>query len=147
MTNINKRLDHVISKVHKDLVNKQFLIPVKTDEGILVGSVLIKSREALKDLYQNGELIYGGVSLNKIAIKVANCQAINPGLYRDKIQKMIEADTKFGQALEDYQLFKDKYQKARQAQDQFRIDLFLARMCYAKDSANYWKSQAELLAR
>lgn len=147
MTNINRRLDHVVTKVQKDLANKQFLIPVKTEEGILVGNVLIKSREALKDLYQHGELIYKGVSLNKIAIKVANCQAINAGLYRDKIQKLIEADTKFGQALEDYQLFKDKYHKARQANDQFRTDLFLARMCYAKDSANYWKSQAELLAR
>lgn len=147
MTEIKRQLDHVISKVHKDLAKKEFLIPVKTQQGILVGNVLIESQGPIKNLHQHGELIYRNISLNKVAIKVANCLALSPMKYQDKIRNLIDADTKFGQALDDYQLFKDKYHKARADQDQFRIDLYLARMCYAKDTAAHWKSQAELLAR
>lgn len=147
MAQIKRQLDRVITKVQRDLAKQEFLIPQKTEDGILVGNVLIKSQGAIKDLYQHGELKFRGISLNKVAIKVANCLAIDPMRFQDKIRNLIDADLRFGQALEDYQIFKDKYHKAQQVQDQFRMDLYLARLCYAKDTANYWKNQAQLLAR
>jgi hypothetical protein len=147
MTKIQQRLDGVISKVQRNLARNEFLIPQKTDQGIAVGNVLIVSRGSLKDLYQNGEPVIINISLNKAAIKLANWLAISPMRYQEKIKELQDADSKFGTALDDYQLFKDKYHKARTVGDQFRMDLYLARMCYSKDTANYWKNHAQDLAR
>lgn len=147
MTKIQQRLDRVITNVQRNLVRNEFLIPQKTDHGIAVGNVLIVSKGSLKDLYQNGELVISNVSLNKSAIKLANWLAISPMRYQEKIKELRDADSKFGTALDEYQLFKDKYHKARIVKDQFRMDLYLARMCYSKDTANYWKNHAQYLAR
>ena len=145
MTRINQQLDSVIKRVNRKLVKSEFVIPVKTEEGILVGNVLIVSRDNFKDLYRNTELIYKGIALNKIAIKVANLTAINYMKYHSRIEDLINVDMKFGQALEDYQHFKTRYFAARNTGDQFKIDLYGARMTYAKDSCNYWKKQADTL--
>jgi hypothetical protein len=147
MTKIQQQLDGVISKVQRNLARNEFLIPQKTDQGIAVGNVLIVSRGSLKDLYRNGDLVIKDISLNKTAIKLANWLAISPMRYQEKIKELHDADSKFGTALDEYQLFKDKYHKARTVGDQFRMDLYLARMCYSKDTANYWKNHAQYLAR
>jgi hypothetical protein len=146
MTRINQQLDHVIKRVNQKLVKSEFLIPVKTEDGILVGNILIVSRDSFKDLYRNNEILYKGIALNKIAIKVANLAAINYMKYHSRIEEMIRIDIKFGQSLEDYQHFKTRYFAARNSNDQFKIDLYGARMTYAKDGCNYWKKQADSLA-
>jgi hypothetical protein len=43
-------------------------------------------------------------------------------------------------------MFKDRLSKAHREQDQFKIDMYLARLGYAKSSAEYWKKQALSLA-
>jgi len=145
MTRINQQLDHVIKRVNQKLFKAECIIPVKTDDGILVGNILIVSRDSFKDLYRNNELLYKGIALNKIAIKVANLAAIDYMKYHSRIEEMIRIDTKFGQSLEDYQQFKTRYFAARTNNDQFKIDLYGARMTYAKDSCKYWKKQADTL--
>lgn len=145
MTKINQQLDGVIKRVNRKLIKSEFIIPVKTEKGILVGDVLIVSRENFKDLYKNEELLYKGIALNKIAIKVANLLAISYMRNHSRIEELIRVDIKFGQSLEDYQLFKTRYFSAREQQDQFKIDLYGARMIYAKDACSYWKKQAETL--
>lgn len=145
MTKINQQLDSVIKRVNRQLIRSEFIIPVKTEKGILVGDVLIVSRENFKDLYKNNELFYRSIALNKVAIKVANLLAISYMKNYSRIEELIRIDTKFGQSLEDYQLFKSRYFSARDQQDQFKIDLYGARMIYAKDACNYWKKQAETL--
>jgi len=145
MTRLNHQLDTVIKRVNQKLFKAESLIPVKTDEGILVGNVLIASRDSFKDLYRNNELIYKGIALNKIAIKVANLIAIDYMKHHTRIEELIRVDIKFGQSLEDYQHFKTRYFAARNTNDQFKIDLYGARMTYAKDGCKYWKKQADTL--
>jgi hypothetical protein len=145
MTKIQQNLDRVISNVQKKLFDSKNVIPKKTDEGIVVGNALIVSRGCLKDIYYKGELVYPNISLNKVAVRVANLLATG---YRQtpEINELIDTDLKFGQALEDYQFFKNKYNNARTLGDQFKIDLYLARMCYSKDAAAYHKTRATSLA-
>lgn len=145
MSKIQHNLDRVISNVQKRLLDSKTLIPTKTDKGIVVGNALIVSRGCLKDVYYRDELIYAGISLNKVAIKIANLVAAG-FVTSPEIKELVEVDQKFGQALEDYQIFKDKYHNARQLGDQFKMDLYLARLCYSKDLAAYHKTRANGLA-
>lgn len=140
MTNIQQKLDGVISNVNKKLADKDFIAPQKTDNGILVGDVLIVPNGTQKDLYRNDLLLYKGVYLNKCAIKMANLLA----LYRThtRVQEIYSADQKFGMALVDYQIFKDKLKRARDLNDDFKYNLYMARLLYAKDRHEYLKFQA-----
>jgi len=140
--NIQQRLDTVIARVNKKLAQQEQVIPKKSDRGILVGDVLIENAGALKNIYVRDQLKYSQVSLNKVAIKVANLLAIDEIRYQQKIDQLIMLDGKFGSALAEYQMFKERLSKAHREQDQFRIDMYLARLGYAKSSAEYWKKQA-----
>jgi hypothetical protein len=147
MTNIQQKLDRVITKVHEKLARDEFLIPVKTEAGILIGNVLIVSRDALKDIYMDGELIYQSISLNKVAIKIANLLALSQTRNQGRVRELYQADLRFGLALQDYQIFKEKYNAARLNQDIFKMDLYMARMCYSKDASEYHKKTATHLAK
>lgn len=144
MSNIKQRLDGVITNVHRKLANSEFIPPIKTDKGILVGNILIVPNGTQKDLYRNNQLIYQGIFLNKCAIKIANLVALNKDPTR--VNMIHTADQKFGQALVDYQVFKDKLIRAKQNNDQFRVDLYLARMTYARDCYEHHKKLALALA-
>lgn len=142
MTDIQKKLDRVIRKVHKTLADQDFVIPQKTNEGILIGSVLMVSNGVYKDLYdaKSMRLLYEGIHLNKCAIKIANLIA----LQRDhsKIKEIFNADQRFGSALQDYGAFKDKLIKAKKNNDEFKQDLYIARMLHARDKYETAKFQA-----
>ena len=144
MTNLQKRLDQVISNVQRKLVQNNELLPVKIPGGIQLGNVKIINVGANKDLYRDNELMYKGIYLNKVAIKMANFLAINYMKYHSQIDKLYMADQQFGAALEDYQLFRAKYQSTT---DSDRAQILLARLCYSKDKANYYKNQALRLAQ
>jgi len=49
MSNINRNLKTVIENTHKRLYENYQIMPVKTEQGILVGTVLIVSNESVKD--------------------------------------------------------------------------------------------------
>jgi len=142
MTDIQKKLDRVIRNVHKTLANQDFVIPQKTDKGILIGKVLMVSSGVHKDLYyvDTMKLIYKGIHLNKCAIKIANLVALN----RDSHlwNKIYRADQTFGSALVDYGIFKDKFILAKKAKDEFKQDLYMARMLHSKDRYEAAKFQA-----
>ncbi len=144
MTDLQRKLDSVISNVQRKLAKDNQLIPVKIDGGVRVGSVDIINNGHLKDLYQKGELCYKGISLNKVAIKMANLMALSHFNNQIQIENLYRADQQFGQALEDYQMFRAKYQQAKNSD---RADIILARLCYSKDKANYYKNQAIRLAQ
>jgi hypothetical protein len=144
MTNLQKRLDQVISNVQRKLVQNNELLPVKIPGGIQLGNVKIVNVGANKDLYRNNELVYRGIYLNKVAIKMANLLAINYMGYHSQIDALYSADQQFGAALEDYQIFRAKYQSATNSE---RAQIMLARLCYSKDKANYYKNQALRLAQ
>jgi len=142
MTDIQKKLDRVIRNVHKTLAKDDFVIPQKTEEGILIGKVLMISNGVHKDLYtaQNKDLLYKGIHLNKCAIKMANLIALDRDI--NKVNKIYQADQKFGAALSDYGMFKDKFIRAKKQKDAFKEDLYVARMLHAKDKYESAKFQA-----
>jgi hypothetical protein len=142
MTDIQKKLDRVIRNVHKTLANQDFVIPQKTEEGILIGNVLMKSVGAHKNLYnaKNMELLYKNIHLNKCAIKIANLIALGRDSHR--IRQIYQADQKFGAALNDYGIFKDKFIRAKKKNDDFKQDLYIARMLHARDKYETAKFQA-----
>jgi hypothetical protein len=142
MTNIDKKLDRVIRNVHKTLAKQDFVIPQKTQEGILIGNVLMISQGVYKDLYnaKTNKLLYEGIHLNKCAIKIANLIAL--GRDTQKIEKIYIADQKFGSALKDYGIFKDKFIRAKKAKNDFKTDLYMARMLHAKDKYETARFQA-----
>jgi hypothetical protein len=144
MSNLQKRLDQVISNVQRKLVQNNELLPVKIPGGVQLGNVKIINVGANKDLYRDNELMYKGIYLNKVAIKMANFLAINYMRYHSQIDALYMADQQFGAALEDYQLFRAKYQSTT---DSDRAQILLARLCYSKDKANYYKNQALRLAQ
>ncbi len=139
MTNISKRLEQVVKK---ELA--QTLIPVKTDEGILVGDVLIKSRGAIKDIIRNDTVLYKEVSLNVVAISLANLSARRQELIR--AEKMYQADQEYGRWFIDSQLLRSQYEKYKQQGDFERADVSWARYIESRERTNTAKKTAEQLA-
>jgi hypothetical protein len=140
MTQVSRRLEQIVSSELK-----KNLIPIKTDQGILVGDVLIVSRGSIKDLVRNTELIYKDVYLNATAIKLANLLAFKrTGLATDQLYR---ADQEYGKWFVDSQLLRSQYQKAISNQDYDRADVFWARYCESRDRTLSAKNRVESLTR
>ena len=132
MTDIRQRLDTLIAK--------NDILPIKTHEGIVVGSVKIVSRDTLKDLWQYNSVVYAGISLNKVAIKLANMLARQ---HRKSIgtDKLYTADQEYGRLLFESLLLRERLHRARQNGEHDKADMYLARYTLAKDRATYAKKQ------
>jgi hypothetical protein len=142
MNDLRKKLDTVISNVQTKLIKSGQPMPVKIENGIQIGKIRVINRGSFKDIYDNDQLMYEGIHLNKIAIKIANFAAVSFYKNQLEIAKLYEADRSFGHALSDYLMFREKYQASLLKSDDVRSDIFMARMCYSKDKAEYYKKQA-----
>jgi hypothetical protein len=140
MTKIQRQLDLILQSTQRRLINSQQLMPVRTHEGILVGSVKIISRDTLKDLWQFNELIYQGIFLNKAAIKLANLLAIcqKPTVDSDRLYRL---DQEYGKYFVDSQQLLIRLHQARNSKDYDKSDIYLARYTQAKDQAERAKRQ------
>lgn len=138
MTQVSRRLEQIVSSELK-----KNLIPVKTDQGILVGDVLIVSRGSIKDIVRNTELIYKDVYLNATAIKLANLLAFRKTcLTTDQLYR---ADQEYGKWFVDSQLLRAQYQKSISNQDYDRADVLWARYCESRDRTLSAKNRVESL--
>lgn len=138
MTDIRRQLDKVVSKTLS-----QYIIPVRTDAGILVGSVLIVSEGSIKHLYRNNELLYNNISLNAVAIKIANILARQrSSLFADKIYRY---DQEYSKWFTDSQTLLKNYYSAKKFKDFDRADTLWARYCESRDRAISAKEQATSL--
>ena len=138
MTDISKRLQGVVSKELSKTI-----IPVKTDDGILVGDILIKSNGSIKDLWKDGELVYASVYLNMAVIKLSNLLAKRQSaILCDKIYR---ADQEYGKWFIDSQILRTQYQRSIKNQDFDRADVLWARYCESRDKAAAAKNYAESL--
>ena len=135
MTDIRRRLDQVVSK---ELARN--IIPVKTDQGILVGSVLIVSEGAVKHLYKNNVCVYNNISLNVVAIALANALARNQNTIQ--MDKLYCADQEYGRWFTDSQTLLTKYHSATKNKDYDRADTLWAKYCESKDRTSSAKSTA-----
>lgn len=140
MTQLSKRLEQIVKKE----LSKN-IIPVKTENGILVGEILIVSDGSIKALYRDSEIVYNDIHLNSIAIKIANILAFRKtSIYADALYK---ADQEYGKWFIDSQLLRAQYQKALSNQDFDRADMFWARYIESRDRTTIAKNYAESLLK
>lgn len=145
MSDIRKRLEQVVSNTNRKLIQQQQILPVKTEDGILVGAVLIKQRDNQKDLYLNQTMFYEGVYLNKAAVKLANMLAV----YKRSTTTMdhlYRADQQYGRMFTDSQLLRLRLHLSRQKGDHDKADIYLARYIESKNRVEYTKRQVLALA-
>lgn len=133
MSDISKRLDRLIRK-------EKTILPVKTEQGILVGDVLILTVDSTKDLIRDGNVMYANIYLNGITIEIANILARRGNLVRADI--LYRADQEYGRYFEDSQLLRSRYQRAVDVQDYDRADVLYARYCESRDKALLAKDKA-----
>jgi hypothetical protein len=135
MTNISKRLEAVISREFKKTI-----LPVKTEQGILVGDVLIVSRDTVKDIYKKGNLKYKDVFLNRAAIAIANFLALNKNI--STADSIYRIDQEYSKWFTDSQYLRHQYQKC---QDTDRADILWARYEESRTKAYEAKNRVEAL--
>lgn len=144
MSDIQRKLERVVASANQKLLTQQQILPVKTADGILVGSVLIKSRENQKDLWQNGNLIYEGVFLNKAAIKISNILAFTKRTTR-QTDDIYKADQYYGQHFVDSQILRLRLHLSREKGDHDKADIYLARYLESKNRVETAKKQVYAL--
>lgn len=140
MTDISKRLEQTI----KSAIKKTPILPVKVEGGILVGDVLIASNGHLKYLWKDNELIYKEISLNCVAIKLANLLALRKNVtLRDDLYA---ADQDYGRWFADSQMLRTIYQTAINNRDHDRADILWTKYSESRNRTNEAKIRAERLA-
>jgi hypothetical protein len=140
MTDISKRLEQTL----RSAILKNPILPVKVEDGILVGDVKITSEGSLKFLWQNGEMKYKEISLNCVAIRLANLLARRTSvILQDNIYK---ADQEYGRWFVDSQMLRSQYQTATKNKDYDKADVLWARYTESRNRTNETKILAERLA-
>jgi hypothetical protein len=144
MNEVSKRFEQLVSAAQKKLADRDQLIPEKIDRGILVGDVLIVNRGTIKDLWRGDELIYSNISLNVVAIKLANLLALRRGY--EYIDRIYNADQDYGKWFTDWQMMKEQHKSALRSGNYERADMLQARYEDARVRAETAKRIALSLA-
>jgi hypothetical protein len=137
MTDLSKRFEQVI----KSALKKYPFFPQKTQEGILLGDVLIKSQSNLKYIYKKDQLIYKEVSLNSAAIKLAECLAEN--VKHQYMDELYRADQEYSKWYIDSQIMRSSYEKSVKKQDAVKSDIYWTRYQESKNLALTYKNRVE----
>jgi hypothetical protein len=144
MSNISKKLEQVVGSAQRKLMSHDQILPVKTDQGILVGNVLIVSEGSIKHLWQDNELVYEHIYLNAAAIKIANLLARK--ISKVRADAIYRADQEYRKWFVDSQMLRTRFQQAIEAHDTERADILWARYCESRDRAVIAKNATQSLA-
>ncbi len=140
MTALSKKFEQIVIK---ELTST--ILPVKVDEGILLGDVLITSDSTSKNIYKNQQLKYSNIYLNSVAIKIAKLLVSkNVSLQADNLYKL---DQEYGKWLTESLMLKNKYEKARAAGDHDKADIMQARYIESRERTMSAKIRVDTLAR
>lgn len=139
MTRISQRLEQVVKKELS-----QNIIPVKTEDGILVGDVLIKNNGSMKDIIKNNTVIYKEISLNKAAIAIANILALRK--LQAQADKIYRADQEYGRWFIENQLLRSQYERSKKQRDFDKADFLWAKYIECRDRTLTAKNIVEQLA-
>lgn len=125
MTEISKRFEQLITESQKKLTENNQILPTITEQGIVVGDVIITSIGNLKNLWKHDQIVYANVSLNDVAVRLANLLARNknPAFCR----QLYQADQEYGQWFADWQFLKSQHSKVIMSKQYDRADILLAR--------------------
>lgn len=145
MTEVSKKFEQLIQKTYKDLYDKEQIVPMKTVEGILVGTVMIKNYGTVKNLYRNGECIYKEIFLNKAAIKIANI--MNKFRSSSRADEIYRIDQDYGRYFLDSQMLRANYEKSLNNRDYDKADMLYARYIESRDRAVASKDQLDKLIK
>lgn len=138
MSPLSRKLESLIK-------NSPEILPVKTQDGILVGSVLIVSDGSCKNLIQNGIVIYQNINLNAATIKIANLLAKKQNLVlADTIYR---ADQDYGKWFADSQLLRNQHERAKHIKDFDKADMLWARYVESRDKTAKAKEFVESLIK
>jgi hypothetical protein len=140
MTDISKRLEQTI----RSAISNSPILPVKVDDGILVGDAKIVSEGAVKHVYYKGQLVYKEISLNAVAIKLANLLAKRQSTVT--ADKVYRADQEYGRWYIDSQMLRSQYQRAEANLDFDRSEILWTKYCASRDRALVAKNHAQGLA-
>lgn len=138
-----KELKKFIQDNQKKLAEQGIFLPVKTDTGIEIGPVSIRSRENIKDIYVHNKLYYTNISLNAVAISLAKMILLNKNYF--DMDRLYKADQEYGKYHTECQFLLYTRRKAIDAEDFDRADSALARYEIAKSKATVAKIKAQSL--
>lgn len=145
MSDVSKRFEQLVKSTYKRFLDQGTILPVKTPEGILVGDVLIQSDGALKNIVRNGKILYEHISLNAVAIRIANLVAWNKN--QRLCEELYRADLEYSKHFIDSNIFIDNYHKAVNSNNSVKAEILWTRYEIAKEKAISAKDHAEDLAR
>lgn len=138
----------VISKKFEVIINKQlskFILPVKTDRGIILGDVLITSNGTLKTIWKNDRIRYDNIYLNSVAIQIAKLLLNKDQSY--KADNLYTLDQEYGKWLNDSLLLKSQYERAKQSEQTDKADILWARYIESRERTIHAKIRVDTLAR
>jgi len=137
MNEISRKFEQLISSTQKKLAADNRIMPVRTDQGIMVGNILITSQGNLKTLSRKGEIVYADVNLNQATIMLANLASLNKN--HDLQDRIYRADQEYGKWYREYQLLTAQCQKAINRKDYDKADIFRSRHELARSRAELAK--------
>ena len=144
MTNISKRFEQLVTKTYREFLEQGTILPTKSDKGIHVGDVLIQSDGPFKNILKKDKLVYENISLNAVAIRIANLLAWNEN--KGLQDRLFAADLYYSLYYTDSNIFLDRFHRACNAKDELKADIMWTRYEDAKFRAINAKSEAEQLA-
>lgn len=137
---VSKRLEQIVKKELSTT-----LIPVRTDEGILVGDVLIQNQGNIKQILKNREILFENIHLNRAAVAMANLLALRKNSHT--ISEIYTSDQEYGKWFNESQHFKQLYEKSKIKGDHDRADLYLIKYTESKIRSDNAKNKVERLAQ
>ncbi len=140
MTALSKKFEQIVKKELSSTV-----LPIKTDDGILLGDVLISNEGTLKTIKKKDSIKYTNIYLNSVAIKIAKILMTRENSFQ--ADNLYTLDQEYGKWLTDSLLLKAQYEKAKAKGDNDRADVFLARYIESRERTASAKSRVDTLAR
>jgi hypothetical protein len=140
MPEISRKFEQLVVSSYKKLQSTNQILPIRIKSGIMVGKVLIESNDYLKNLWIDNKLVYKDISLNDVAITLANWLAkYEHSLICDQVY---QTDQEYGKWYIDCQNLRSYRDKLLKNQDFDRADVILARYQLSKDRADLAKRKA-----
>jgi hypothetical protein len=143
MTEISRRFEEFIRSENRKLAEREQILPVKTDQGIRVGDVLIKNHDNLKTVIK-GDIIYKGIFLNIAAVKIANLLALKKSYAR--INELYQADQDYGKWFVKSQELLQIHRKLRTIKNYEKADVIWAKYQESRDRAESAKNKVDRLS-
>lgn len=141
MTKLSKKFNQLITKELKKTI-----LPVKTQQGVLVGDVLIVPQDSIKNLYKRDHLLLNNIYLNSTAIVLAERIAKQGGI-DSCIMEIYYADQYYGRWFDENKMLHSCYDRACMRGDWDRADILWSRYSESRYRMMMAKSRVDKLLK